>query len=32
MPEMRKQGHQWRFTQSVANIHPAEWGGEAGLL
>jgi len=26
------EGHQWRFTQSVADIHPDEWGGEAGLL
>jgi len=25
-------GHQWRFTQSVADVDPAEWGGEAGQL
>jgi uncharacterized glyoxalase superfamily protein PhnB len=26
------EGHQWRFTQSVADIDPAEWGGEAAKL
>ena len=21
-------GHTWRFSQSVADVHPSEWGGE----
>jgi uncharacterized glyoxalase superfamily protein PhnB len=25
-------GHIWRFTQSVADIDPADWGGETGKL
>jgi uncharacterized glyoxalase superfamily protein PhnB len=25
-------GHRWTFTQSVADVHPSEWGGEAGKL
>jgi uncharacterized glyoxalase superfamily protein PhnB len=25
-------GHQWRFTQSVADVDPAQWGGEPGQL
>jgi len=25
-------GHQWRFTQWVGDVHPSEWGGEAGQL
>ena len=25
-------GHQWTFSQSVADRHPAEWGGEAEQL
>jgi len=25
-------GHQWRFTQSVADVDPATWGGEIGRL
>ncbi len=26
------EGHIWRFTQSVSDIDPAEWGGETGKL
>jgi hypothetical protein len=25
-------GHAWGFSQSVTNIHPAEWGGTAEHL
>jgi uncharacterized glyoxalase superfamily protein PhnB len=25
-------GHSWTFSQSVADIHPAEWGGTAENL
>jgi uncharacterized glyoxalase superfamily protein PhnB len=25
-------GHSWSFSQSVADLHPEEWGGEAGRL
>jgi len=25
-------GHHWRFTQSVADIDPVEWGGQPGEL
>ena len=25
-------GHSWTFSQSVADVHPAEWGGVAELL
>lgn len=25
-------GHRWSFTQSIADVDPAEWGGEAGAL
>ena len=25
-------GHYWTFSQSVADVHPSEWGGEAGAL
>jgi uncharacterized glyoxalase superfamily protein PhnB len=25
-------GYSWTFTQSVADMHPAEWGGTAGQL
>lgn len=25
-------GHQWRFTQSVADVYPVEWGGQPGEL
>ena len=25
-------GNRWTFTQSIADVHPSEWGGEAGEL
>lgn len=25
-------GHSWTFSQSVADVHPSEWGGAAELL
>lgn len=25
-------GHQWVFSQSVADVDPAEWGGQSGAL
>jgi uncharacterized glyoxalase superfamily protein PhnB len=25
-------GHQWHFTESIADIHPADWGGTVGEL
>lgn len=25
-------GYSWTFSQSVADVHPREWGGTAGLL
>ena len=25
-------GHQWRFTQSVADVDPTQWGGQPGEL
>jgi uncharacterized glyoxalase superfamily protein PhnB len=25
-------GHSWTFSQSVADVHPAEWGGTAEQL
>jgi uncharacterized glyoxalase superfamily protein PhnB len=25
-------GHHWTFTQSIADVHPAEWGGTPGEL
>jgi uncharacterized glyoxalase superfamily protein PhnB len=25
-------GHVWTFSQSVADVHPLEWGGEPGQL
>ena len=25
-------GHQWRFTQSISDVDPVEWGGEPGQL
>jgi uncharacterized glyoxalase superfamily protein PhnB len=25
-------GHHWRFTQSVADVDPVEWGGQPGEL
>jgi uncharacterized glyoxalase superfamily protein PhnB len=26
------EGHRWHFTQSVADVDPADWGGETGKL
>ncbi len=25
-------GHMWTFTQSIADVHPADWGGTPGQL
>ena len=25
-------GHRWTFSQSVADVHPAEWGGTPGQM
>jgi uncharacterized glyoxalase superfamily protein PhnB len=25
-------GHHWTFSQSIADVHPAEWGGTPGAL
>lgn len=25
-------GHRWTFSQSIADIHPSDWGGTAGVL
>jgi uncharacterized glyoxalase superfamily protein PhnB len=25
-------GHHWKFTQSIADIHPSDWGGTPGQL
>ena len=25
-------GHRWTFSQSIADIHPNDWGGTAGVL
>jgi uncharacterized glyoxalase superfamily protein PhnB len=25
-------GHRWTFSQSIADVHPSDWGGTAGVL
>jgi hypothetical protein len=25
-------GHEWTFSQSIADVAPEEWGGESGQL